>query len=95
MRPGAGGIASAEGLATFWSGTVTTTKGMAPLLSPAVIARATAGQADELIRRALAEGLADSHDVAMANKHLAFIACAYNRPAECEAAFRAAFAARP
>lgn len=39
--PGAGGIASAEGLATFWSGTVVETKGAAPLLSPAVIARAT------------------------------------------------------
>jgi CubicO group peptidase (beta-lactamase class C family) len=39
--PGAGGIASAEGLATFWSATVAKTKGVDPLLSPAVIARAT------------------------------------------------------
>ena len=52
-------------------------------------------RAEVLFRRALAEGMKDSHDVAMANKHLAFIACAYNRPAECETAFRAAFAADP
>lgn len=52
-------------------------------------------RAEVLFRRALAEGLKDGNDVAMANKHLAFIACAYNRPAECETAFRAAFAADP
>jgi hypothetical protein len=52
-------------------------------------------RAEALFRRALVEGLHDSHDVAIANKHLAFVACAYNRPAECEAAFRAAFAADP
>jgi hypothetical protein len=52
-------------------------------------------RAEALFRRALAEGLRDEHDVAMANKHLAFIACAYSRPTECEAAFRAAFAADP
>ncbi|MGE5160839.1 MAG: TssQ family T6SS-associated lipoprotein [Betaproteobacteria bacterium] len=52
-------------------------------------------RSEAMFRRALAEGLADGHDVAMANKHLAFIACAYNRPAECEAGFRAAFAADP
>lgn len=52
-------------------------------------------RAEALFRRALAEGLKNSNDVAMADKHLAFIACAYNRPAECEAAFRAAFAADP
>lgn len=52
-------------------------------------------RAEVLFRRALAEGLKDSNDVAMADKHLAFIACAYNRPAECETAFRAAFAADP
>ena len=46
-------------------------------------------------RRALSDGLKNPYDVAMANKHLAFIACAYNRPAECENAFRAAFAADP
>jgi len=52
-------------------------------------------RAEAMFRRALAEGLGDHHDVAMAHKHLAFIACAYDRPAECEAAFRAAFAADP
>jgi tetratricopeptide (TPR) repeat protein len=52
-------------------------------------------RAEALFRRALAEGLKDGNDAAMADKHLAFIACAYNRPAECEASFRAAFAADP
>ncbi len=52
-------------------------------------------RAEVMLKRALAEGLADGHDVAVANKHLAFIACAYERPADCEAAFRAAFAADP
>ena len=52
-------------------------------------------RADTLFRRSLVEGLKDRYDVAMANKHLAFIACAYNRPAECETSFRAAFAADP
>lgn len=52
-------------------------------------------RAETSFRRALSDGLKDGHDVAMANKHLAFIACAYNRPAECETAFRAAFAADP
>lgn len=50
-------------------------------------------RAETLFRRALADGLQDRHDVAIAYKHLAFIACAYNRPAECETAFRNAFAA--
>ena len=52
-------------------------------------------RAEMIFKRALADGLRDPHDVAAANKHLAFIACAYNRPAECESAFRAAFAADP
>lgn len=39
--PGAGGVATAEALATFWSATVTTTDGLGPLLSPEVIARAS------------------------------------------------------
>jgi|GEM_PF-444338 len=50
-------------------------------------------RAEVMFKRALAEGLRDGNDVAAANKHLAFVACAYSRPAECEAAFRAAFAA--
>lgn len=52
-------------------------------------------RAETMFRRALANGLGDRHDVAMAYKHLAFIACAYNRPVDCETAFRAAFAADP
>jgi hypothetical protein len=52
-------------------------------------------RAEALFRRALADGLQDRHDVAIAYKHLAFIACAYNRPAECETDFRNAFAADP
>lgn len=52
-------------------------------------------RAETLLKRSLAEGLRDPHDVSIAQKHLAFIACAYNRPTECEAAFRAAFAADP
>lgn len=52
-------------------------------------------RAEVMFKRALAEGLRDRSDVAAANKHLAFIACAYSRPAECESAFRAAFTADP
>lgn len=52
-------------------------------------------RAEALLRRAVAEGLKDRHDLSIANKQLAFIACAYNRPADCEAAFKAAFAADP
>jgi hypothetical protein len=52
-------------------------------------------RAELTFKRALADGLRDRHDVAAANKHLAFIACAYNRPADCEAGFRAAFSADP
>jgi Tfp pilus assembly protein PilF len=52
-------------------------------------------RAEVLLRRSLADGLRDSYDVATANKHLAFIACAYDRPTDCEASFRAAFAADP
>lgn len=52
-------------------------------------------RAEALLKRALADGLKDRHDVAVAQKHLAFIACAYNRPGDCEQAFRAAFLADP
>jgi hypothetical protein len=44
---------------------------------------------------ALKLGLHDRHDTAVAHKHLAFIACAFNRPADCESHFQAAFAADP
>jgi tetratricopeptide (TPR) repeat protein len=52
-------------------------------------------RAEALLRRSLAEGLRDKHDVAVTQKYLAFIACAYNRPSDCEQAFRAAFVADP
>jgi hypothetical protein len=52
-------------------------------------------RAELMFKRSLSEGLSDRRDVAAANKHLAFIACAYSRPADCEAAFRAAFSADP
>jgi tetratricopeptide (TPR) repeat protein len=52
-------------------------------------------RAEALLKRSLSEGLRDPNDVAVAQKHLAFIACAYNRPADCEQAFRAAFVADP
>ncbi len=50
-------------------------------------------RAEALLKRAIADGLQDKHDIAVAQKHLAFIACAYNRPSDCEQAFRAAFSA--
>ncbi|HJW50750.1 MAG TPA: TssQ family T6SS-associated lipoprotein [Burkholderiaceae bacterium] len=50
-------------------------------------------RAEALLKRAITDGLQDKHDIAVAQKHLAFIACAYNRPSDCEQAFRAAFSA--
>ena len=52
-------------------------------------------RAEVMFKRAHADGLRDRNDMAAANKHLAFIACAYSRPTECESAFRAAFSADP
>ncbi len=52
-------------------------------------------QAEANLRRALSLGLRDRRDTAAAYKHLAFIACAFNRVAECESDFRAAFAVDP
>jgi tetratricopeptide (TPR) repeat protein len=52
-------------------------------------------RAELLLKRSLADGLKDRNDVAVAQKYLAFIACAYSRPADCEQAFRAAFVADP
>jgi len=51
--------------------------------------------AERDLRDALSKGLRDPRDTAVAYKHLAFIACAFNRLSECEANFRAAFAADP
>ncbi len=52
-------------------------------------------RAEKELRAALREGLADRRDRAAAHKYLAFIACAFNRLAECEASFQKAFAADP
>ncbi len=53
------------------------------------------GPAEAALRRALAAGLASRRDQASAHKLLAFIACTSERPAECEASFRAARTADP
>jgi len=50
-------------------------------------------RAELAVRSALAQGLGDAHDTAVAHKYLAFLACAFNRLAECEQQFRDAFAA--
>jgi len=52
-------------------------------------------RAEAALRQALSEGLADGRDQAAAYKYLAFIACAFDRLAECESNFRGAFAADP
>jgi hypothetical protein len=52
-------------------------------------------RAELALRNALASGLADRRDVAVAHKYIAFIACAFNRFDECEASFESAFAADP
>jgi Tfp pilus assembly protein PilF len=52
-------------------------------------------QAEAALRKSLAAGLASPRDRASAHKLLAFIFCTSERPAECEAAFRAARAADP
>ena len=52
-------------------------------------------RADTSLKRALKEGLASAHDVAVANKYLAFISCAFNRINACEQHFRDAFRAEP
>ena len=51
--------------------------------------------AETALRKALAAGLASGRDRASANKLLAFITCTSERPADCEAHFRAARAADP
>ncbi|HTT13133.1 MAG TPA: TssQ family T6SS-associated lipoprotein [Burkholderiaceae bacterium] len=50
-------------------------------------------RAETAVRSALAQGLRDPRDAATAHKYLAFLACAFNRLAECEQQFREAFAA--
>jgi Tfp pilus assembly protein PilF len=44
---------------------------------------------------AVRQRLRDPHDAAVAHKYLAFIACAFNRPADCETQFQSAFASDP
>lgn len=52
-------------------------------------------ESERQFKTALEAGLASAKDRAAAHKHLAFIYCTSNRPAECEAAFRAAIQADP
>jgi Flp pilus assembly protein TadD len=52
-------------------------------------------EAEKELQRALGLGLASGKDRASAHKHLAFIHCASQRVAPCEAAFRQARAADP
>ncbi len=51
--------------------------------------------AEQAFRAALMQGLRDRRDAAVAHKFLAFIACAFNRLAECEQRFRDALAVDP
>jgi Tfp pilus assembly protein PilF len=51
--------------------------------------------AEHDFQAALVAGLRDPRDTAVAHKNLAFIACAFNRLAECERQFRSAFGADP
>lgn len=50
-------------------------------------------RAEQSFRTAVLQGPRDRRDLAIAHKYLAFIACAFNRLAECEQQFRNAFAA--
>jgi hypothetical protein len=52
-------------------------------------------RAEPSLRTALAAGLADRRDVAVAYKYLAFIACAFNRGTECALDFTDACGADP
>ncbi len=52
-------------------------------------------RAEQSFRTAILQTLRDRRDVAVAHKYLAFIACAFNRLAECEQQFAQAFAADP
>jgi len=52
-------------------------------------------RAESNLRTALAHGLLDARDTAAAHKYLAFLACAFNRLAECEQQFREALVADP
>jgi len=51
--------------------------------------------AETSLRAAIAAGLADGRDLAVAYKYLAFIACAFDRSTECGLDFAQAFSANP
>jgi Tfp pilus assembly protein PilF len=51
--------------------------------------------AEKSLRGALAAGLRNRSDEAAAHKFLAFVACAFQRPADCDRDFREAFVADP
>ncbi|MFM2447091.1 MAG: hypothetical protein RI936_1538 [Pseudomonadota bacterium] len=52
-------------------------------------------RAEQLLRKALSLNLSDPADAATAWKYLAFLACSYSRPTDCEQAFVAALRADP
>jgi hypothetical protein len=52
-------------------------------------------RAESAFRSALLQGLRDRRDTAVAHKYLAFVACAFNRVADCEQSFRSAYASDP
>jgi len=52
-------------------------------------------RAEAALRQALSEGLSDARDRAVAYKYIAFIACAFDRLADCASSFESAFAADP
>lgn len=56
---------------------------------------ASFGPAESALRQSLSQGLADPRDQAVAYKYIAFIACAFDRIAECESSFESALAADP
>ncbi len=55
----------------------------------------TFDRAEGAFKSALTQGLHDPRDAASAHKYLAFIACAFNRLAECEQNFQAALRVDP
>lgn len=65
------------------------------ILGLSLYEQAVFDRAEDAFRNALKIGLRDRRDEATAHKFLAFIDCAFNRLAECEAQFRAALASDP
>lgn len=52
-------------------------------------------RAESSLKSALGQGLQDRRDASTAYKYLAFIACAFNRPTECEQNFQSALRVDP